>query len=62
MIENVTMSDAGYYICTARNRIGMDVKAVHVIVNGNFLINTESDAFKHTTHVHRQKLSSFKYG
>ncbi|CAC5385821.1 unnamed protein product [Mytilus coruscus] len=32
VIENVTMSDKGYYTCTAKNRVGTDIKAVSVIV------------------------------
>ncbi|XP_076081843.1 muscle, skeletal receptor tyrosine-protein kinase-like [Mytilus galloprovincialis] len=32
VIENVTMADKGYYICTAKNRVGTEIKAVRLIV------------------------------
>ncbi|XP_063438578.1 fibropellin-1-like isoform X1 [Mytilus trossulus] len=32
VIENVTMADKGYYTCTAKNRVGTDIKAVNLIV------------------------------
>lgn len=34
VIENIQMTDSGYYSCTATNRIGSDVKVVHIIVKG----------------------------
>ncbi|CAG2190191.1 HMCN [Mytilus edulis] len=32
VMENVTMADKGYYTCTAKNRVGTDIKVVSVIV------------------------------
>lgn len=32
VIENVTKADTGYYMCTAINRAGTDIKAVHIQV------------------------------
>ncbi|CAG2194348.1 HMCN [Mytilus edulis] len=32
VIENVTMANKGYYICTAKNRVGTEIKAVRLIV------------------------------
>jgi hypothetical protein len=34
VFENVTMVDAGYYMCTATNAIGTDIKSFHLKVLG----------------------------
>lgn len=34
VIKNVTIADSGYYMCTATNRGGTDIKIVHINVNG----------------------------
>ena len=34
MFENVTMVDAGYYMCTATNAVGTDIKSFHLKVLG----------------------------
>ncbi|XP_076082109.1 uncharacterized protein LOC143052856 isoform X2 [Mytilus galloprovincialis] len=40
IIQNVTVADGGYYMCIATNRVGTDIKAVHIHVIA-----------KHTLHV-----------
>lgn len=35
IFENVTVTDSGLYMCTARNEMGTDIQVVHVIVKGN---------------------------
>jgi hypothetical protein len=36
VFENVTMMDNGYYMCTATNQIGTDIKTFHLKVLGKF--------------------------
>ncbi|XP_076080084.1 putative oxidoreductase PXDNL [Mytilus galloprovincialis] len=33
IIQNITIGDTGYYTCSAKNRAGLDIKTVHVLVN-----------------------------
>lgn len=37
VIKNVTIADSGYYMCTATNRGGTDIKIVHLHVNGKLI-------------------------
>ncbi|XP_076108849.1 uncharacterized protein LOC143076840 [Mytilus galloprovincialis] len=39
VIKNVTIADSGYYMCTATNRGGTDIKIVHINVNANHQVH-----------------------
>ncbi|CAG2222395.1 PLG [Mytilus edulis] len=40
VIENVTTADAGFYMCSATNRAGSDVKVIHIqVIHANLVCN-----------------------